>query len=896
MPYDLAISPSGHLYVHLFPDEGGQDTGIQNEKIIQAFERSSAEGLFALAVAEDTRFWPASLHYWRHFSNRYLNCLCQQSVVTELLPIPVPEGAILQNLVLNLPPILGSEYCTVETLKTLWGALDCLVREKISTYQGGLSAFLEAELPHWQQVGKICFHLAENKHDVDYPFAFIVTYASAMGKNAKVQYQPMGLALREYVSAGNTAQLAKLLNPIHEASRLCPWLQDLVESRDIYHPLAWTPEEAYNLLKSVPELEKNGIVVRLPDWWKKRPRPQVKVSIGNTAKKTFTADTLLDFQMELVLGGTRLTEEELQSMLKSKSGLIFLKGQWVEVDSEKLKEALVHWEEIAAEATERGFSFVEGMRLLAGMGKELGSHSPLSSSGDTEWACVQAGDWLKEILQKLRQPNQINRTFLSPSLKTTLRPYQEEGVGWLYFLTELGLGACLADDMGLGKTIQVISLLLIKKEEAKSPRNPSILVLPASLLSNWKAELQRFAPSLKAYYIHASQNNTKDSCDVSLLKGQDIVITTYNMLLRQSWLLAQDWDLVVLDEAQAIKNPATKQSKCVKALKGRAQISLTGTPIENRLGDLWSLFDFLCPGLLGNSTQFNNYLKEIENSETISYAPLRKLVQPYILRRLKTDTKIIDDLPQKTELIAWCGLSKEQAKLYAQSVVELKNALSQKSGIKRKGLVLSFLMRFKQICNHPSQALGDEQYQKEHSGKFVRLVELCEAIASKQEKVLIFTQFREMAEPLSALLSEVFHQSGLILHGGVPVGQRKKLVDEFQREAGASFFILSLKAGGTGLNLTAASHVIHFDRWWNPAVENQATDRAFRIGQKKNVLVHKLICQGTIEEKIDEMMHEKVKLVSEILSAKEEIRLTELDDETLINLISLDIEKARSIF
>jgi non-specific serine/threonine protein kinase len=421
--------------------------------------------------------------------------------------------------------------------------------------------------------------------------------------------------------------------------------------------------------------------------------------------------------------------------------------------------------------------------------------------------------------------------------------------------------------------------------------------LPASLVANWKSEMERFTPALRAKFVHPSET-PKDLLErmaagpAQALQDADVVLTTYGMLLRQPWLLDVAWQLVVLDEAQAIKNPAARQTKTVKRLKADARIVLTGTPVENRLSDLWSLFDFLCPGLLGSPERFKKFVKTLEAREQNRYAPLRGLVQPYILRRLKTDKQVIADLPEKTEMRAFCGLSKRQAALYSKLVEELADALEGLDGIKRRGLVLAYLMRFKQLCNHPSQLLGDGQFDPNESGKFDRLAEICEEIASRQEKTLVFTQFREMTEPLSAFLARIFGRAGLVLHGGTAVGRRKPLVDQFQRDDGPPYFVLSLKAGGTGLNLTAASHVIHFDRWWNPAVENQATDRAFRIGQKRNVLVHKFVCRGTIEEKIDALIEEKTQLAADLLEGGAERMLTEMTDAQLIQFVSLDIEKA----
>ena len=370
------------------------------------------------------------------------------------------------------------------------------------------------------------------------------------------------------------------------------------------------------------------------------------------------------------------------------------------------------------------------------------------------------------------------------------------------------------------------------------------------------------------------------------------MITSYGALLRYDWLTSTRWQVAVIDEAQAIKNPGAKQTRAVKRLNAQTRVALTGTPVENRLSDLWSIFDFTHPGLLGSGQAFAKYARRL--AEAGNFGPLRELVRPYILRRLKTDKSVIADLPDKTELKAFCHLSPTQAALYSQAVEELAEALDTADGIKRKGVVLAFLMRFKQICNHPSQWLGNGSWAESDSGKFGRLRELAEVIAAKQEKVLVFTQFREATQPIAAFLGGVFGREGLVLHGGTPVGKRKELVRRFQDDELTPFFVLSLKAGGAGLNLTSASHVIHFDRWWNPAVENQATDRAFRIGQSRNVLVHKFVCRGTVEDKIDRLIESKQALVKDVLEGGAELQLTELGDRELLKLVALDIHSARA--
>jgi len=555
-----------------------------------------------------------------------------------------------------------------------------------------------------------------------------------------------------------------------------------------------------------------------------------------------------------------------------------------------------------------GISFLEGMRMLAG------TQLQASESADdpaVQWSTVKSGEWLTETLRHIRDPHGIVGCEPGIELEATLRPYQADGVRWLWFMTQLGLGACLADDMGLGKTIQVIDLILRLKQANDRPQAagtrrtqpgheaaPFLLIVPASLIGNWKQELERFAPQLKVFLAHRSE------CDVATLEkiakkpakelaGFDVVVTTYTLIRRSSWPAELRWRMVVLDEAQAIKNAGSSQSKAVRKLQTGGRIALTGTPVENQLGDLWSLFDFCVPGLLGSVKQFRDFVKQMtKNQNAGAVSALRKLVRPYILRRMKTDPGIVPDLPDKTEVQVECGLSKKQAVLYEQLVTDVQKQLRSADGIQRRGLVLSMLMRLKQLCNHPDQFLDQSAFVPEESGKFQRLRSVCEPICDRQEKVLVFTQFQSICEPLSEYLAGLFRRPGLVLHGGVPVAKRKELVRRFQEQEDVPYFVISVKAGGTGLNLTAASHVIHFDRWWNPAVENQATDRAYRIGQKRNVLVHKFVCKGTLEERIDQMIRDKQELADEILGEGGESLLTEMSDSELLKFVALDVSRA----
>jgi SNF2 family DNA or RNA helicase len=650
-------------------------------------------------------------------------------------------------------------------------------------------------------------------------------------------------ALEEYAEKSKKSLLLSLLLPVHRAAEKSVFLQTMVETGKIFKPQAWSAQDAYQFLKDIPLLESAGVMIRCPNWWNahKPSRPTIKVKIGEKNASQVGLDALLDFDVHFALStGEALTPQEFKKLLGSTEKLVQIKGQWVQVDSEKLNQVLSHWKTIERQVKKEGLSFAEGLRLLSGV-----SHQQSEDAIPEEiaaWSTIVEGDWLQSTLSRLRDPQEAKENnilnILKKALKAELRPYQKRGVQWLWWLYNMRLGGCLADDMGLGKTIQVISLMLLVKQ--KKVRSKShLLVLPASLLGNWQAEVNRFAPSLSIWIAHSSTNRDDKKPNIP---ETDLIITTYGTLNRLPWLTETSWDMVILDEAQAIKNPTAKQTRAVKLLTSRVRFALTGTPIENRLLDLWSLFDFVAPGLLGSSRVFADLskakLKQSNENDRKGqfYAAIRKLVNPYILRRLKSDKSIICDLPDKTEIQTYCSLTKQQVALYQQVVNELSAKLEQQmDSINRRGLVMSYLLRFKQICNHPDQWLGYGQYVHDLSGKFLRLQEICEVIADKQEKVLIFTQFREIIPALHDFLMQIFRREGLYLHGKTTVKERVKRVERFQQDQGPPFFILSLKAGGTGLNLTAASHVIHFDRWWNPAVENQATDRAFSIGQQRKM-------------------------------------------------------------
>ena len=842
---ELTLSPHGHLYV----------ATPASSRIATAFQTSPAAGLLALAAARGPL--PAQLAWWRTFADAFLHDLARAGAgdFPDDLSFPPQLGV---DCALRIPAMPGAEYATPDVFANLWREL--LDHARDASKADGLRAWLAHINPALHTLGRVTFHLAENKRTPETPFAFMATYTHRLSGNDKSAHLPLARALQEYAGSSNQQTLRALLEPVNLAAERSALARELLDSRDIFQPLAWDANEALVFLREVALLEQCGIVTRIPNWWKngKGPRPRVSARIGDKKGSQLNADSLLSFSIQATLDGEKLSDAEWQSLMRSDSGLVSLRGQWVEVDREKLASLLAHWKKVERGELGDGVDFLGAMRMLSGVRLDADPQAE-GESAIADWSEVSAGDALRTLLDQLGSPENAATFDPNERLNATLRPYQAKGVKWLWFMQRLGLGACLADDMGLGKTIQVIALLLRLKHE--QPGAPSLLVAPASLLANWKSELARFAPDLSVGILHPSESPAEDWRDAArgaaFCADKDVLLTTYGQTTRLEWLSKHNWRLLVLDEAQAIKNTATKQTRAVKALSAGARIALSGTPVENRLGDLWSLYDFLNPGLLGSTTDFARYVKRLQDAAAPNFAPLRKLTQPYLLRRLKSDKTIIVDLPDKTELRAWCGLSKRQAALYQHAVGEMRKKIEGSDGIERRGLVLAFLMRFKQICNHPSHWLGDGEFDPAGSGKFERLRELCEEIASRGEKALVFTQFREMTAPIAGFLEGVFGRAGLVLHGSVAVKERQKLVTSFQRDDGPPFFVLSLKAGGSGLTLTAASHVIHFDRWWNPAVENQATDRAYRIGQKRNVLVHKFVCRGTIEERIDALIDDK---------------------------------------
>jgi superfamily II DNA or RNA helicase len=670
----------------------------------------------------------------------------------------------------------------------------------------------------------------------------------------------------------------KLLAGLGQAARVCPEIESSLRAK---HPCGYDMDlnGAHNfLMQQAWLLEQSGFSVLFPSWWTRK---------GSKSKVTFRAkvkspkliaaagmNSIIHFDWELALGDEKLSLEELQALAKLKAPLARIRGQWVQLNPEEIEQAMRFWKEKKAAET----TLQEVVRMALGAGAQ---DANFTVDG------VEASGWIGEMLSRLQGKASLKELDISTFFRGELRPYQKRGYWWLDFLKSWGLGACLADDMGLGKTVQ--TLALIQRDRESSKEKTVLLVCPTSVIGNWQKEASRFTPGLSVL-VHHGGTRTRGEDFKKETTRHAIVLCSYALLYRDLPMLQEiSWKGVILDEAQNIKNPETKQARAARSLVCDYRIALTGTPVENNIGDLWSLMEFLNPGFLGTQQNFKQrFFLPIQNSrDQQALDQLKQITGPFILRRLKTDKSIIADLPEKLEMKVFCNLTKEQASLYAAVLSNMEEKIEESEGMERKGMILATLSKLKQVCNHPAQFLGDRSRIEGRSGKLARLTEMLEEAIAAGDRTLIFTQFVEMGEILKRHLLENFGKEVLFLHGQVTKNNRDRMIERFQNEdGGPQIFLLSLKAGGTGLNLTRANHVFHFDRWWNPAVENQATDRAFRIGQKRNVQVHKFICIGTLEERIDEMIERKKEVAEKIISTGEGW-LTEMSNEQLKNLFAL---------
>ena len=841
-----------------------------------AFESDKSGALFHLGFLTREKWFSPSLAYLHQISELLIRKLSRQSEIElnrNTIQVDLNENELYQ-LIEGIPFVLGMEYVDDSWINTIWNGLLEVFRKEIIDYDGTVARYFTEYNANINVVGRVFFHLVESK-DEQFPFAFMATYSTKPITSKRAIHTPLKNALGEF--EGDEKKLLALISTVVKAAEKSAFISDLLENGELFSPLKLTVDEAYIVLREITIYEEAGIMCRVPDWWRKKNNAiRLSISVGEKEPSKVGLDAILDFSPCLRVEDDVLTKQELKAFLEMAEGLVQFKGKWVEIDKTKIAAILHAFDKITAMGKSEVMTLKDALRL------ELNMHKLLTLAKDKIDVSITNGQWLKTIKDTMLHPSQLDNVAIEPTFHAVLRAYQESGYHWLNHMSRLGFGACLADDMGLGKTVQMIAFLETKRIHFGGR---ALLILPASLIGNWQKELARFAPEMPYQVLHKSDAN--NSTTIQINESKFLFITTYGMTIRMENLRQRKWDYLILDEAQAIKNPNAKQTKAVKDIPAKMRMILTGTPIENRLSDLWSLFDFLNKGLLGTSKEFTDFAKGLSDNPN-GYAKLRKMIQPFMLRRLKTDKTILSDLPEKMEINVYTTLSAKQTALYKQLIEQISRKIDTVDGMERRGLVLSSITKFKQICNHPDQYLGREEYKSIYSGKFEQLKEICETIYDKRERVLVFTQYREMVQPLSDFLKGIFLKEGFVLHGGTPVKKRSEMVEQFNGEHYIPYMVLSLKAGGVGLNLTAANHVIHFDRWWNPAVENQATDRVFRIGQSRNVMVHKFVTKGTIEEKIDTIIFEKQKLSGDILSSSGEKWITEYSNDELMKIFALE--------
>jgi non-specific serine/threonine protein kinase len=735
---------------------------------------------------------------------------------------------------------------------------------------------------------RTCFRLSSPESSAPWRLDFFLqaTDDQSLLVSAAEVWQAQGGALQALRRDGVDPE-AQLLGDLGRALSLFPELEPALRTAAPVGLDLDTTGAHHFLRQAVPRLEEAGFGVQLPAWWT-RPAPRLGLRLRTWPRGETTSSSgllglgaLCDYEWQAALGGEVISLEELQSLARLKLPLVRLRGEWVEVRGAEIEAALRLLE------APNGTALTAGEVLRLG----LGASAPPAALPVLE---IDAGGWLGELLDAAGE-ERIRPRGAPAGFRGELRPYQARGLAWLAFLDQLGLGACLADDMGLGKTVQLLALLLAEREAAPQDTSgsawevaPTLVVCPMSVVGNWQREAARFAPGLRVH-VHHGGERLSGAAFAEVAGESDVVITTYGLAARdREELAAVAWGRVVLDEAQNIKNSASQQARAVRAIPAPRRIALTGTPVENRLTELWSIMEFLNPGLLGRATDFRTrFATPIErHQDEARAAQLRRLTAPFILRRLKSDRSIIRDLPEKHEMKVYCNLTREQATLYQAVVDDMLEKIEASAGIERKGLVLSTILKLKQVCNHPAHLLGDRSPLAGRSGKLARLEETLEEILALGDRVLVFTQFAEFGHLLRAYLEQRFGREVEFLHGATNQKARDAMIARFQAEDGPPILLLSLRAGGTGLNLTAANHVIHFDRWWNPAVEDQATDRAFRIGQTRRVQARKFICVGTIEERIDQMIEAKKDLADRIVGSGEGW-VTELSTAELREVIAL---------
>lgn len=917
------------------PSPEAQSVGLENasgELSLHAFRVQ----VVTLLLADAQRFLlalPAQPHgfivgsdliYWQQAMLLALACLVEGRYVPTIEPSgqgyqanwqPHPDTELYNQFIQYMPPLCCAVANKIEltpdprTLLTafLQQAIDHFIREQYTNTHNITNVWVRALVGNtptlmdtpsanrkrheaWKKwhgesssldTFRVCFRLEEPEFEND---LWVLTYLlqatddPSLLVDAATVWASTGQRV-EYLERRFENPQEKMLTALGVASRLFAPIERSLRTATPTHVTLTTEEALTFLLEATLVLQQSNFAVLVPNWWQRQNRLKARVKMkSKTHEPTgiLNMDNLVSYEWELAVGGETLDQQEFEELVALKQPFIRYRGEWITLSPDEVDAALKFFHQNKHGETD----LIGALKLASNEAKVDG----------LEVEEISIEGWLHELLTRLQNPDQMPQLEDPPQLRATLRPYQVRGFNWLVQMRRLGLGACLADDMGLGKSIQTISLWLHEREKL-GVQQPTLLVCPTSVVGNWGHELTRFAPSLR-FHRHQGPDRLKGEAFTQTAQRHDVVITSYALLHRDLETLTQvQWAGVVLDEAQNIKNPSTKQAQASRALSADYRLALTGTPVENRLTELWSIFQFLNAGYLGSQEAFrSSFSVPIERyGDQHAATTLKRLTTPFILRRLKSDPNVIQDLPDKFENKVYCSLTSEQATLYEAIVREELEALqTAEDAMHRRGGILRMLTRLKQVCNHPAHLLkeGADTPLANRSGKLIRLSEMLDEIRSADERALIFTQYAEMGTLLEVYLQAYLVEEVLFLHGSTPAKKREEMIRTFQSSYGPPIFILSLKAGGTGLNLTQASHVFHFDRWYNPAVENQATDRAYRIGQTQNVQVHKFICLGTLEERIDELIEHKQALADQIIGEGESW-ISELSNAEIADLVTL---------
>lgn len=832
------------------------DENLNDEEnsLLSLYQKNKFEFLVELAFVKE-EILSISLSFLRYISRTFLQTIANNPKFNfSSIPFDCEiDNSTISKIIDSVPYIIGLEFVNQDWVLSILAKFNIAYKAVVeNSHKTPLEYILSKGNP-FVIPSRIYFHLVENKGNDNFPFAFLATYTAI--DDGKLIHCPLKNALTQLKSDKN--KLSSLVSSITEATKESVLIKRFVESGNIFYPSKLSEYEAYIFLKEVPLYEQCGIVCRIPKWYTESVS---KVQVDIDENRQFSTGKLDIIVPTMVYKGLEITPEEARNLLEKAEGLEIIKGKWVENDHSEIKKLLSEFDLLSQEGT----SLLEIFKMKSISFKD---HKAIPFPIE-----ISQKSWVSHLFQKdFGESNNIAPT---PTFSKVLRPYQTNAFQWMYGMSKLKMGVCLADDMGLGKTIEVLSLLDKFKQEGKEK---VLIIVPATLVENWKKEATKFAPHLSVFVLKGENEPLDDRVKAY------ITITTYQTAIRLDYINRIEWDLVVLDEAQAIKNYYTSQAKKVKSLKSKMRIAMTGTPIENNLLELWSLFDFVNPGLLGTRDEFKGFYF---GTDIDVHKKLKTLISPFVLRRVKTDKSIIADLPEKHEVDITIDLSKKQIVLYRKIVAELEEqqAKLEKSPRQLQALVLTTILKLKQVCNHPSQYLGDEKYDLEDSGKFLELQRICETIYAKREKVLVFTQFKEIIPALNALLSKVFNKTGFSIDGETSMQKRNEYIERFQN-GDTPYMVLSLKTAGVGLNLTAAQNVIHFDRWWNPAVENQATDRVYRIGQTKNVTVYRFTSANTVEENINKKMSIKQHLADEIINDIDSNVMSKLSIDELISAI-----------